>query len=678
MVEFFKKIKENKMFMRLSGKLRTPLAATLLAALGVTLFTEITNRRSIIEAFAFMFSKFHFFVFNFFIVFFILSFSLLFKKRKSVLLLLSIVWVAFGVTDFILRCSRITPFAATDFALIESVWTIVFLYFELWQIILCSIAIVLVIALVVFLFVKMKKEKVDFKVAACSIAISALLLFGSSSIYHHTGMVPDHFSSLPDAYDAHGFSYCFTVGLFDRGVDRPEDYSKENVDEILNSIGAHINKENKYKPNIIFVQLESFFDVNYLSGISFSEDPVKNFSALKKNHTNGFLTVPSIGSGTANTEFEVLTGMNLDFFGTAEYPYKTILQDQTCETIAYNLREQGYFCHAVHNHTGDFYDRNFVYSHLGFDTFISVEYMQDVERNEIGWAKDSVLTGEIINALDSTKGQDLVYAISVQPHGRYPTEQEEGVSYGPITLHGFEDESKSISWQYFVNQVAETDAFVGELVSALSERDEECIVVFFGDHLPSISMEEEDLSAGNLYQTEYVMWSSFEMAREVKDLESYQLSSYIMSRAGFSNGIFTKLHQNYSESENYLDALEMLEYDVLYGDYDAYSGKQKYLPTPLRMGVLDISVSKITLEEGILSVEGDNFTENSVIVVGKRRYDTEFVSKNLIRTLPGEFDVDDEMPGSVSVAQITKNGVMLSSVTYSLPQDVPESTSGVK
>ena len=74
-----------------------------------------------------------------------------------------------------------------------------------------------------------------------------------------------------------------------------------------------------------------------------------------------------MGAGTANTEFEILTGMTLDYFGAGEYPYKTVLQDETCESMAYNLRELGYRTGVLHNNTGSFYSRNKVFANLGFD-----------------------------------------------------------------------------------------------------------------------------------------------------------------------------------------------------------------------------------------------------------------------------------------------------------------------
>ena len=83
--------------------------------------------------------------------------------------------------------------------------------------------------------------------------------------------------------------------------------------------------------------------------------------------------------------------MNLDFFGPGEYPYKTILKETTAESAAYNLKELGYGTHAIHNNDGTFYGRNKVFANLGFDTFTSLEYMNPIEENPTGWAKDKIL-----------------------------------------------------------------------------------------------------------------------------------------------------------------------------------------------------------------------------------------------------------------------------------------------
>ena len=100
-----------------------------------------------------------------------------------------------------------------------------------------------------------------------------------------------------------------------------------------------------------------------------------------------------------------MTGMSLKFFGPGEYPYKNIMLESTCESIPYNLKQIGYGTHAIHNHRGVFYGRNKVFPNLGYDTFTSVEYMNNVGRTPKNWEKDNVLTGEIIDAMESTKAR---------------------------------------------------------------------------------------------------------------------------------------------------------------------------------------------------------------------------------------------------------------------------------
>ena len=240
-----------------------------------------------------------------------------------------------------------------------------------------------------------------------------------------TGALQTEFANLPDAYEDNGYVYCFTRSLIDRGIEKPETYSEEIVEDIFGSIRGQDDKEVEQKPNIIFLQIESFFDLARVKDVTYTEDPVPIWSSLLESCPSGALTVPSIGAGTANTEFEVLTGMSLDYFGAGEYPYKTVLQEETCESAAYNLKKLGYRTTAIHNNTGTFYDRNLVFANLGFDCFDCEEYMQGITYNSLGWAKDKILTQQIMGALNSSEEPDFVYTISVQPHGKYPKEPME-------------------------------------------------------------------------------------------------------------------------------------------------------------------------------------------------------------------------------------------------------------
>ena len=183
------------------------------------------------------------------------------------------------------------------------------------------------------------------------------------------------------------------------GITKPIDYSQEKIEKIMDGVNQPFKseKENKEvkKPNIIFLQLESFFDINYVKNYVYNENPIPYFTQLKEEYSSGFLTVPAFGAGTANTEFEIMTGMKLSFFSPGEYPYKTILKKHTCESVPYNLASIGYSTHVVHNNVASFYGRSKVFTNLGYDSFTSSENMNITEMTPNGWAKDKILTQNI-------------------------------------------------------------------------------------------------------------------------------------------------------------------------------------------------------------------------------------------------------------------------------------------
>ena len=198
-----------------------------------------------------------------------------------------------------------------------------------------------------------------------------------------------------------------------------------------------------------------------------------------KEYSSGYYKVPSVGAGTANTEFESITGMSMHYFGPGEYPYKSILRETTCESAPYVLKNLGYTTHAVHNNEANFYGRRSIFPNLGFDTFTSEEYMaRENEKNPNGWVKDEVLTDEILKCLDSTEGPDYVYTISVQGHGAYPDEQ---ILEDPeITVSGAPTEEENNKWEYYVNEIHEMDNFVKELTDKLADYPEDVVLVMYG------------------------------------------------------------------------------------------------------------------------------------------------------------------------------------------------------
>jgi hypothetical protein len=377
------------------------------------------------------------------------------------------------------------------------------------------------------------------------------------------------------------------------------------------------------------LQLETFMDPTTVNFLEFSEDPIPNFHKLMKEYSSGAFTVPSVGAGTANTEFECITGMNLHYFGPGEYPYKTILKKVTCESAAYDLKEVGYTAHAVHNNKATFYSRADVFKNLGFDTFTSKEYMDISNQTANGWVKDEVLIQHILDCLDSTEGQDFVYTISVQGHGEYPTE---AVLEDPaIQVSGAATEEKNYQWEYYVNQLHEMDQFVADLIAALEERGEDTILVMYGDHLPTLGLTEEDMANGDLFATSYVIWDNIGLKKKDQDLCSYQIAAEVMDQAGIHVGTMMQYHQNRMGSKWYLPDMEQLQYDLLYGKLYAYGGESPYEPTDLQYGIHQPTISNVVWSYGNLYVIGTNFTTQTRVYLDDEWKKTTYINDHVVK-----------------------------------------------
>ena len=416
-------------------------------------------------------------------------------------------------------------------------------------------------------------------------------------------------------------------------------------------------------------------DLSNINGIGISADPIPNFTKLKNEGVSGYLRVPHVGGGTANIEFEVLTGMNLDHFGFGEYPYTTVLKTGACESIAANMKTLGYGTHAIHNHIAEFYDRDLAYAGLGFDTFTPIEMMCDVTRNPLGWANDIVLKNEILSALDMTSSPDVVFAVSVQGHGKYPEEpldvsggrfvEDSAVLYYGQTdfkVSGIADETITHQFEYYASQIHEMDLFIGELLDALEERGEPYVAVFYGDHLPALPIDESYLKNGDIYETEYVVASNIAIGGTFldgdinsldMDLEATHLTAYIQKLCGLSVGQITVLHQHELETGDNCDGLlENLEYKQL---YDAE--EEKHHRTDMLFGTRALSVDSWGPDGNSLRIKGSGFTEYTQVKLGGIRREAILIDSSTLLVENVFFDHT-----AVEVQWLSSSGEVLASV----------------
>lgn len=639
---------------------------------------EAISRHSAFRAWEYMTGTPLVFLYNAFMIFMTFSIVYLFRRRVFVRIIISVLWMVLGVANGYMLLKRVTPFNAQDLKVATDAVSLINNYFNGFELVMLAVGIGAVTVWVISMWRRggQYSGEVHHVLAVFGIMVCAALygLFTDAAIDKR--VVSTYFGNIAFAYEDYGLPYCFMASVFNTGINEPNEYNKETIDTV--SSGGEIVKnetglkDNK-KPNIIFVQLESYFDVAEAEFFTTSEDASPNLRKMYEKYSSGYFKVPSVGAGTANTEFEVLTGMNLRYFGPGEYPYKTVLKERQSESAASALSALGYGTHALHNNGGNFYSRAKVFDNIGFDSYTSKEFMNILQFTENGWAKDDILVQHIMESMDTTRQQDFVFCVSLQGHGDYP--EEKVIENPKIKVEGIEDEALKNKWEYYVNQVYEMDRFAGNLVEAVKNRGEPSVIVFYGDHLPTLGLKAEDLKGRYLYNTNYVIWDNIGLKKEDRNIPAYQIMADVFERLDIHSGTVFNYHQERRQTKDYLKDLELLQYDILYGKQYVYGdGKMPVKEPHMVMGVRDVTLSDVIehLNQGC-SLYGENFTKSSRVFVNGERQKSTFLNNTRIdlpETNLKEGDV-------VSVIQMgSSNTVFRASNEYILREGILEVQEG--
>ena len=610
-----------------------------LLSCGIVFVVEILSRRDFLSACSFVGGHSGAFLFNAFIVFASLSLVYLFRRRAFFRIIISGFWIILGIINGCILSNRVTPFGFTDLKCINDLFAMNNTnYFTAEEATIVVIGLGLFALFCAVLFIKGPRYQGRIHKIVVLASIVSVMFIGlpvTTSAAQNANVVASYFSNIAQGYENYGFIYGFSSSVVDRGMSKPDDYTEEHVAEITDKVESTKQETTVTKdeaPNIICVLLESFCDPDEIKFLHYNDDPIPTFHKLEENYSTGYLTVPVVGAGTANSEFEVLTGMSIQYFGTGEYPYKTILKKTDCESTAADLASIGYGTHAVHNNGGNFYSRVNAFSMMGFDTFTSKELMNIQTYTPNGsWATDDILVDETIKTLDSTPNQpDFTYTITVGTHGDYPKEQV--IENPKYTANGAFDEETKNQWTYYINQLNEVDTFMADLIDKVSKRDENTVIVFFGDHLPTMGLQDSDMRSGDIYKTKYVTWNNMGLEKQDADLYAYQLMASITNSVGIHEGTILNYHQTQMNSSDYLDGLENLQYDILYGDRYCYNGEDKYPATDIVMGIDPVTVDSATnsIGDSEVIIRGSNFTKWSKVFVNGSKVNTIFSGSNCL------------------------------------------------
>ncbi len=679
--EHFKKRKERRQMIlekRRNGKFakkmqpvykwmnRLSVPLQFLLACIINFFIEVISRLSFGEAWAYLTKTPLVFLYNSCMIFVTFTIVYLVRRRVFTRILLSVFWLFLGICNGYLLTKRVTPFNAQDLKVLSDALELTGNYFNTFELIMIIIGVTALIVWVVSMWKRggQYTGKMHRWIALGGVVASFVGCMALTNLAIDKRVISNYFGNIAFAYEDYGFPYCFSASLFNTGINEPTGYGKETMEKINEEeklTKSSTGRSEEQRPNIIFVQLESFFDPTEVEWLRFSEDPIPNLRKMFSEYSSGYFKVPSVGAGTANTEFEVLTGMSMRFFGPGEYPYKTYAKTRTLESAASALKGLGYGAEALHNNGGNFYSRAQVFNNMGFDHYTSKEFMNILQTTPKGWATDDILVPNIMESMDTTEGQDFVFTVSVEGHGEYPTEK---VLEDPeIVVSGVEDEGERNAWEYYVNLVHAMDEFAGDLVRAVEERNEPTVLVFYGDHLPTMNLEAKDLKSRYLYNTNYVIWDNIGLEKKDGNVAAYQVMADVFERLDIHAGTVFNYHQQRRHTKNYLADLELLQYDIMYGDQYVYAEEGSPMKEGhMYMGVKDAVISQVTEQYNkTYSIYGENFTKQSKVFINGEKQKTTFLNNTRLDLKESKLSDGD----TIMVAQVgSSNTTFRTTKTY--------------
>ena len=415
--------------------------------------------------------------------------------------------------------------------------------------------------------------------SAATAAALCLLIFGvylQPAVCQAIGIVPDAWMQ-DRYYRYYGVVTGFMTNLSNLEIDKPDNYSEEAVDAILDNVdesqkfstsplyptsyaATTAKDEQVKKPTIIYVMDESYWDVSELEqyGIKFDTDVSANLHALQQTSAYGRAYSPSFGGGTCDVEFEALTGYSASFLPSGSKPYQQHVTKPMFALPSY-LKTQGYQTAAVHCFWAKYWSRDTAYPNLGLDDFISLEDMHGVTKVRKhywtnGLVTDDSMADQIIGQYEKMKASSdepvFLHAVTMQNHtnynkDNYPDDQRVKVLEHPAGMKA----STVGALEDFATGIRDADAMMGKLTAYFSQVDEPVILVFWGDHYNPIDSNYDvytttgyasDSSADpRLHQTTLLMWSNYSDAQvDLGTIAAYDISPVMMNLYGLQQPLY--------------------------------------------------------------------------------------------------------------------------------------------
>lgn len=237
---------------------------------------------------------------------------------------------------------------------------------------------------------------------------------------------------------------------------------------------------------ILVVQCESFADP-----VELTADAACALPGLEQARSIaeqwGDLSVSGFGAYTMRTEYGVLFGRGEEALGFRRYDPFLTAHGETSYALSARLGANGYHCLFVHPHDMRFYGRDRLMPAIGFDHLIGEESFPPIPAGGGRYVDDRTVGASLGELADKAMGPTLLYAVTMENHGPWDMDQLTG------SLGGMDA---------YLRHLRNSDAMLTDLIDRLSKAGRSALLVFFGDHRPSIPGVTEP---GGARHTPYVM-----------------------------------------------------------------------------------------------------------------------------------------------------------------------------
>ena len=311
-----------------------------------------------------------------------------------------------------------------------------------------------------------------------------------------------------------------------KAMDKPDNYSQKTMESLAKKYAKEAQAINQTRPNkltdntVIMILSETFSDPTRVPGVSFTLDPIPNIRNVKNTTTSGLMLSPGYGGGTANIEYQALTGLNLaNFNDSLIVPYQQLVPNQNNPYSFNQIWMEKYGKNAstaVHPFQQSMYLRNINYKKFGFsylytlDSKIPLEHTGCIDRSP--YVSDSEAYQSILNLIDKQqnwKSSQFLQLVTMQnhmPYGDYYDNNE----FSDANIS--EDLSDGERWNIntYTKGINWTDQETADFLNQLDQIDKPITVIFYGDHLPGI-YDTADMDKNNktvLHETDYFIWSN--------------------------------------------------------------------------------------------------------------------------------------------------------------------------